>query len=104
MALGIRHSRPFVGNEPDDFSVVTTLIEGAREVHDRGQAYMRQCASRAAGDRAERRRPPGLPDYPVYSGCVDYSKDGTHVLRVFDPVQHDQQQGRPGLAQQGLES
>ena len=43
------------------------------------------------------------PVYPVGSGCVDYPKDGTHILRVLDPVQHDQQRGRPGLTQQGLQ-
>src|SRR4029077_161307 len=65
-------------------------LESAGDVDDFGNLHVRHGACRGLrGGPVERSRVPRLPDEPVGARGVDRTQDRTHVMRVLDAVEDD---------------
>jgi len=68
------------------------LFQGAYQVHDPGNLYVLRCAGRSLDRyRAERRRPALRDHHSVYARALRRAQQGPQVLRIFHPVERQEQ-------------
>jgi len=68
------------------------LLERPGDVHDVGDGHVIDGACRGLrGSTFKGRCPAGLADDPRPAGGIDASQDCTHILRILDLVEHDDQ-------------
>jgi hypothetical protein len=77
------------------------FLDGAGDVDDVGNLHVRGGAGGGlAGGPAKRRRSSSLSNHAMRTGSVDAAENRAEVLRIFHPVEHDQERGRDRLAHQ----
>jgi lysophospholipase L1-like esterase len=94
-----------VGGESDGPDAgISQVFERARDVDDVGDFHMRQrTCRRLAGRAAERRGVPRLPDDAVRPCRIHRPEDRAEVMRIFDPIEHNEECGRRRVADKIVE-